>query len=170
MRSFAKQAIGSGLEVSPEHAEILDHIQDADIAIEARYIVTGFKEVPTDEALSSVVAALDKSICLALGKAGHPVREEAFVRPTLSRVETGLGDETICVLIHLFKTPDRLDRHVGAMASALKLEDSVVQYHVDLLVAAKLVERTGGNARFGVVDWSLTPAARQYVVERDLNR
>jgi DNA-binding MarR family transcriptional regulator len=56
------------------------------------------------------------------------------------------------------------------MASALKLEDSVVQYHVDLLVAAKLVERTGGNARFGVVYRSLTPAARQYVVERDLNK
>jgi len=50
--NLARSAIKSGLAIGPEHSEVLNHIDDADVAIEARYIVTGFKTVPTNEALS----------------------------------------------------------------------------------------------------------------------
>jgi hypothetical protein len=31
----------SGLAIGPEQSEILNHIDDADVAIDARYVVTG---------------------------------------------------------------------------------------------------------------------------------
>jgi hypothetical protein len=52
--SLAQSAIKSGLAIGPEHSEILNRIDDADVAIEARYIVTGFKNQPTNETLSHV--------------------------------------------------------------------------------------------------------------------
>src|ERR1700683_4784671 len=52
--NLAKTAVSGGLHVTPDKFEILSHIDDTDIAIEARYIVTGFKNLPTNEALSGV--------------------------------------------------------------------------------------------------------------------
>jgi hypothetical protein len=78
--NLAKAAVKSGLGIGPEQTEILAHIDDDKVAIEARYIVTGFKNLPTNEALSSVTASLDDVICSALAKKGLPVRREEFVR------------------------------------------------------------------------------------------
>jgi DNA-binding transcriptional ArsR family regulator len=164
--SLAKEAIKYGLEVAPEHAEVLDHIQDTDIAIEARYIVTGFKQLPTNEALSNVTEALDRTVCLALIEAGHPVREEKFVRPTPPQRETSLGEETVRVLLHMFRTPRLEDRDVGAIARALNLERGVLEYHLDRLADAKLAETAGGNYLHGHVYWALTSKGRQHAVER----
>jgi hypothetical protein len=75
---LAQSAIKSGLAIDPEHSEILSHIDDADVAVEARYIVTGFKTVPTNEALSNVATILDQTICSALAKMGFVVRAEDF--------------------------------------------------------------------------------------------
>jgi DNA-binding transcriptional ArsR family regulator len=167
--SLAKDVIKSGLEVAPEHAEVLDHIQDTDVAIEARYIVTGFKQLPTNEALSNVAEAIDRVVCLALIEAGHPVREEKFVRPITPQRETSLGDETERVLLHMFRTPRHEDRDVGAMAIALELERSVLQYHLDRLAEANLADSVGGNYRFGHIYWALTAEGRKHVVERGLS-
>src|SRR5207248_2883705 len=71
--NLAKAAVKSGLGIGPEQTEILAHIDDDKVAIEARYIVTGFKNLPTNEALSSVTASLDDVICSALAKKGLPV-------------------------------------------------------------------------------------------------
>jgi hypothetical protein len=47
---LATSAVESGLAIGAEQSEILGHIEDADVAMEARYIVTGFKQLPTNEA------------------------------------------------------------------------------------------------------------------------
>jgi hypothetical protein len=149
-----------------EHVEVLGQIQDADVAIEARYIVTGFKHLPTNEALSNVAEGLDRAVCLALLKAGHSVQEEKFIRPTAPRPETTLNDDTVRVLIHIFRTRRLEDRDVGAMARALNLERGVLEYHPDRLADAELAETAGGNYLHGHVYWALTPKGRQHVVER----
>jgi len=79
--NLAKVAAENGLQLEPEQAEILSHVDDADVAIEARYIVTGFKNRPTDEALSSVAEWLDNAVCGALSKLALPVRAEKFQCP-----------------------------------------------------------------------------------------
>jgi DNA-binding MarR family transcriptional regulator len=166
--SLAKHAITSGLEVAPQHAEVLDHIQEQDVAIEARYIVTGFKQLPTNDALSNAAKALDRAVCQALAKAGHPVREEKFVRPIAPHRETSLNEDTARVLVHMFRTQRHEDRDVGAMAGVLELERSVLEYHLDRLADAKLAETAGGNYLHGHVYWALTPKGRQHVVEHGL--
>lgn len=166
--NLAKNAINSGLEIAPEHAEVLDHIQDEDVAIEARYIVTGFKQLPTNEALSNVAEALDRAVCFALVKAAHPVREEKFIRPTTPHPETNLSDNTARVLVHMFRTQSRDDRDVGTMARALNTERSVLEYHLDRLAEFALAETAGANYLHGHVYWALTAEGRQHVVERGL--
>jgi hypothetical protein len=79
--NLAKLAAKAGLELQPEQSEILSHIDDADVAIEARYIVTGFKNLPTNEALSTVAEHVDQAVCAALAKLGFAVRDERFQRP-----------------------------------------------------------------------------------------
>jgi DNA-binding MarR family transcriptional regulator len=163
---LANSAVELGLAIAPEHEEVLKHIQDADVAIEARYIVTGFKQhLPTNEALSNVAEGLDGAVCLALLKAGHSVQEERFIRPVASRRETTLNDDTVRVLIHIFRTPRLEDRDVGAISRALNLERSMLEYHLDRLADAELAETAGGNYLHGHVYWALTPKGRQHVVE-----
>src|SRR5690348_7229603 len=59
---LAETAAAAGLKVSPDHAAVLSHIDDADVAIEARYIVTGFSRQPSNEALAAVAQQLDERI------------------------------------------------------------------------------------------------------------
>jgi hypothetical protein len=92
---LAKSSTESGFVIVPEQAEILSHIDDDDIAIEARYIVTGFKNMPTNEALSGVAFYLDQSICAALAKKGFAVRAESFRRPTAHTDEAEKAEEYI---------------------------------------------------------------------------
>ena len=70
LAAAAKQA---GLSIGPEPAEILDHIDNDDVAMESRYIVTGFKSMPTVDALSLVAGELDRTVCQAMSQAGLPV-------------------------------------------------------------------------------------------------
>jgi hypothetical protein len=79
--NLATAAVETGLDLDPQQSEILSHIDDADVAIEARYIVTGFKSLPTNEALSSVAEYLDQRVGSTLAKQGLPVRNEKFRRP-----------------------------------------------------------------------------------------
>jgi hypothetical protein len=71
---LGQAAFKEGLEVSPEQATILQHLDEDDVAIESRYIVTGFKQLPTNEGFSALAEALDKAICSAMAKLGLPVR------------------------------------------------------------------------------------------------
>jgi hypothetical protein len=58
----AAAAHDSGLEITEADMEILSHVSETETAIEARYIVTGFKEQPTTEALATVAEHLDISV------------------------------------------------------------------------------------------------------------
>jgi hypothetical protein len=165
--SLAQSAIKSGLVIGTEHSEILDHIDDHDVAIEAWYIVTGFKNQPTNEALSNVTVMLDQAICSALAKRGFPVRAEAFTPPTPQR-QDDFRDDTINILTYLFKTTDQELRDVSAMAIVIDLERNVLQYHLDRLQEANLAESTGFNYMTGRVYWNLTVEGRRYVVEHKL--
>ena len=75
---LAETAGKSGLPIGPEHSEVLSHIDDFDVALGARYIVTGFKNMPTNEALTKVAAVLDQTVGSELVKAGLPIRVEEF--------------------------------------------------------------------------------------------
>lgn len=77
---LAKAASESGLDLRPEDFEVLAHIDETDMAIESRYIVTGFKTLATSEALSPVAETLDRAVCAALSKSGFAVRKEIFQR------------------------------------------------------------------------------------------
>jgi hypothetical protein len=93
--NLARSATESGLAIGPEQSEILSHIDDADIAIEARYIVTGFKNLLTNEALSDATAHLDQTICAALAKTGFAVRPEKFQRPAARTEDAEKAEEYI---------------------------------------------------------------------------
>jgi DNA-binding transcriptional ArsR family regulator len=51
-----------------------------------------------------------------------------------------LGDDTTRVLVHIFRTPELEQRDAGAMALALGMERSVLQYHLDRLREAGLAD------------------------------
>ncbi|HML08288.1 MAG TPA: hypothetical protein VK430_09215 [Xanthobacteraceae bacterium] len=166
---LANVAAQSGLVIEPADVEILSHIHDADVAIEARYIRTGFKELPTDAALSSVSAHLDQLVCTALADKGIPVRKEKFNPPPASQSPDELGSDTHRVLVYLFQTDEMEDRDVRVAARSLGITKPMLQYHLDLLDEAKLAECTGYNTLSGAVFWATTPKGRRYVVERHLH-
>jgi hypothetical protein len=99
---------------------------------------------------------------------GFPVRSEKFTRPKLSHQPTDLNEDTIDVLVHMFKTKNPEDRDVGILASNLGLEGNVSQYHLDRLQDAKLAESTGFNYMLARVYWGLTAEGRRYAMEHKL--
>jgi hypothetical protein len=81
-----KEAASVGLEIEAEHAETLAHIDAADVAIEARYIVTGLKSQPATAALSGAAEHLDQEVGARLAKKGEPIHtSEDFRRPPSAR-------------------------------------------------------------------------------------
>lgn len=80
---LAQEAVAAGLKIADEPLEILCHLDKADIAIEARYIVTGFKNTPTNEALSSVATNLDQVVGAVLAKKGFAIRQGIFRKPAV---------------------------------------------------------------------------------------
>jgi DNA-binding MarR family transcriptional regulator len=165
--NLAQSAIKSGLAIGPEHSEILNHIDDADVAIEARYIVTGFKNVPTNEALSNVAMTLDKTICSALARQGLAVRTEEF-KPAALQQQNDLSEDALRVLVYMFRMEIYHGREIKAMAQGLEMGKNTLQYHLDCLDHAGLAEMTGGNYVGGNVYWDLTAEGRRHVVERKL--
>lgn len=164
---LANVAIENGLALTPEHQEILSHIDDADVPIEARYIVTGFKVRPTNEGLSSVSESLDQTVGEALAKTGLPIRNEDFERPEPRR-QNNLDDDAKRLLVYMFRAVELEDRDVGAMAARLGLEVGVLQYHLDRLAELGFADISGSHPDLGHVYWYLLPEGRRYVVERKL--
>ena len=118
---LAKLAAENGLSLAPEYREVLSHIDDADVPLEARYIVTGFKNRPTSEALASVSQSLDETVGRALAKIGLPIRNEDF-EPPGPRRKNDLDGDAKRVLIYMFRAVELEDRDVGTMAARLGLE------------------------------------------------
>jgi hypothetical protein len=122
------------------------------------------RPVVTD-AKTNVATILDRTVCRALAKMGFAVRVEEFTRSDPSRQQSVLADETIRVLVHMFRADNYEHREVNAMAKALQLEENVLRYHLDRLQEAKLTETTGFNYVQGAAYWDLTPDGRRYVIE-----
>lgn len=71
-----------GLKLQVSTGETLSHISDADVAIESRYIVTGFKTLPTADAFANIAEELDRAVGRTLLNLGLPIREQTFEKPT----------------------------------------------------------------------------------------
>jgi hypothetical protein len=166
---LAKSATETGLKIEPEQSEILSHIDDGDVAIEARYIVTGFKRQPTIDALSAVAETLDKNVGQILELKGLPIRAETFIRPA-QKSSVELDPETISVLLYLFEVDSEQDRQISAMVNALDLQRSVVHHELDKLELNGLVEIADYNPVWGYDVWELTPEGRTYVVKNKLHK
>jgi hypothetical protein len=163
--NLAKAAIKAGLMIGPEQSEVLSHIDDASVAIEARYIVTGFKNLPTNEALSGAAEYLDQAICAALAKGGLPVRRETFEQPKPRQHDDALKTENDRVLVHLFQAYHS-DQDFNMLWIGLKMEKSLLRYHLERSERDGLVE--SGKSGSGNVLWRITAAGRRYVVESKL--
>jgi hypothetical protein len=157
----------NGLIIDAETAEVLSHIATEDVAMEARYIVTGFKEALTVEALSSTAGNLDAVVAAALEKKGHAVRELNTGLPAPPRKD-GLTAEEGEILVYMFNHDDQYLRDISAMAGNLRMKEGKLKYYLDRLDAQGLATCTGGNLLHGHVYWALTSQGRAYVVERDL--
>ena len=68
--TLAQVASEKGLSLSPEPLGILSHIAESDMPNEARYIVTGFKDYASNEALSQVSTHLDEVVGAGWQKLG----------------------------------------------------------------------------------------------------
>lgn len=167
--NLAKAAVNAGLNIEPEQSEVLSHIDDGDVAIEARYIVTGFKRQPTIDALSEVAEALDKNVGQTLEAKGLPIRTETFIRP-VPKSSIELDPEMISVLLYLFEVDSEQDRQISAMVNALDLQHSVVRHELDKLESNGLVEIADYNPVWGYDVWELTPEGRTYVVKNKLHK
>ena len=161
----AKAAREAGLVMDAADIEILSHIDEADVALEARYIETGFKRELTGSALAAVAERLDKSVYDALKKLGFAVRDSTFESPKARSGDHGA--ETEKVMIHLFKANDD-SRGNKTMAHFLKMEAGMLEYHLDRLREAGYADSGIGNYMTDEWFWSLTPEGRRYVVEHKL--
>jgi hypothetical protein len=79
--TLAESAKADGLNLSALSSETLSHITEADVAIESRYIVTGFKTIPTTEALAQVARELDEVVGRSLARMDLPIRQQKFDKP-----------------------------------------------------------------------------------------
>jgi hypothetical protein len=167
---LAKVSREAGLHLEQEDAEILTHVQDADVAIEARYIVTGFKSNAPNESLSEVAAHLDQTVCAALIQRKLSVRQEHFAKQQMSNhaEPPELEPEASRVLRHLFAATEIEERGVRSMARTLRINEGMLKYHLDQL----------DNLDFAVVTssddidqyWMITPDGRKYLVHNRLHQ
>jgi hypothetical protein len=116
--NLAKLSRTDGLVLAHEQSEILSHIDDADVALESRYIVTGFATRPTNHALSDLAKHLDIAVCDALVKLGQPVRHlqsPPHQQPLASSKPppAQLDEDASRILVQLFKADDIDSRGLG---------------------------------------------------------
>ena len=137
------------------------------MAIEARYIVTGFKKLTTNEAHSEVAETLDDLDCADLSKRGFAMRAEKFELVSNNSKVRGWSGRTR-VLVHLFTTSDLDMRDVRATSRHLGLDVGMLKYYLDCLAGAGFADFTGGNYVTVAVYWAITPNCRKYAVQQKL--
>lgn len=102
-----------GLTYQSSTEELLSHITHEEVAIESRYLVTSFKNIPTSEAFDEAASELDDSIGTALQAVNITVRKRNFEKPLpkgeqdeLQTIEAELSElseqkrEIIAYLLH----------------------------------------------------------------------
>ena len=151
-------------EIGAENFATLSHVDDFDVAMESRYIVTGFKELPSNDAFSLAAHQLDEKVSKALSEQGLQVRSESFEKP-LPAAAIELEADTTRVLRYLFNDADATFRKMGA---DLQMQANVLQYHLDQLDEADLATCGGGNCVSGEAFWVLTNNGRRHVLHNKL--
>lgn len=89
---LAEVAKHERLELGEQAYETFSHVTDADVAMESRYIVTGFKTVPAIEALVEAASELDAAVGGALSSAGAPIQKRSFQKQLAGLDEDGERD------------------------------------------------------------------------------
>ncbi|QPF81695.1 hypothetical protein IC762_17890 [Bradyrhizobium genosp. L] len=163
---LGEEAAKTGLPISTETTALLSHIKEEDVAMDARYIVTGFKSAPTAEFLADACKELDHSIGAELIAHGQPVHMRDFVDPPAPSVD--LDADTVRVLIDMFGQPNSDHSDARYLAARLKMDPGIAQYHLDELAERDLVNLGGFNMNSGDNYWSLTTKGRAYVVRNKL--
>jgi DNA-binding transcriptional ArsR family regulator len=79
-----------------------------------------------------------------------------------------LADDTLCVLVHLFKTDARKDRNIVTVARKLAMQPNVLQYHLDRLKESGLADIEGVHGYDGYISWAPTSKGLRHIVERKL--
>jgi DNA-binding MarR family transcriptional regulator len=134
------------------------------------------KEVPLSAVLKERVALAEEKYRAAIDQVdtlkkrvteleGANLRLKGSAKPDCA---PPLKDDTKRVLIALFKASTIEDRDVGALARAMQMDRSVLQYHLDRLDEARFAACTGGNYLHGHTYWALTSEGRQFAVEGSL--
>ena len=161
---LAGRAVELGLKLTAETEEVLRHIQDHGVAMDARYIQTGFKQLPPDEAFEAVARELDAATFDALSSKGEPVRRSDFVAPT---PPLDFSEDEAQILAYLFEYGENYDmRAFSRIAMHLAMNGGFVRHHLDTLGDADLVVLGGVTADDEY--WGLTPSGRAYVVKNKL--
>jgi hypothetical protein len=161
---LGEAALTHGLELAPEHTDLLSHVQEEEVAIEARYIVTGFKQQPTMDALSGLAEALDEKVGAALHSLGIAVRLEQFEPPPAQSADLEHDGEK--VLAYLFRADhDHCD--VRIITGLVGIDLAMLRYHLDCL-AERDFAQLGSIDGDGGEYWIITPTGRKYAVARGL--
>ena len=168
---LAELATTSGLLLEQAHSEVLAHLDNAEVAIESRYIVTGFTTRPAHDALAAVAEHLDQTVCAALAERGYSVQKLNFVAPKPEKpdnLSNVLEEPVSRVLLHLFNADKVEHRGVRLMARMFGLERGMLDYYLDRL-------KDCGLAALGSIGphdsyWAVTPAGRKFVVESIISR
>jgi len=137
------------------------------------------------DALSEVPlsAVLKERVELADQKYEQAEREAEGLRKKIAALETennelrekvlsenadGLSDETVQVLLFLFRNEEGRSGD-KTLAQNLQLQLSVAKFHLEELNARNLAASRASNYLTGEKYWSLTPQGRRYVIENQLH-
>jgi hypothetical protein len=133
------------------------------------------KEVPLSSVLKERVALAEEKYESAVKEIeGYKQRiaalerENENLRAQVPKSGDAVSEDTVRVLVHLFKTAPTEARDVGAMSKELALNDGLLTYHLERLEGLGLAKLTGRNYLEDHVYWGITPDGRRYVVEKKL--
>jgi DNA-binding transcriptional ArsR family regulator len=121
-------------------------------------------EVRYDRAIHEVEGYKRRVAALELENESLTLRAQVPSEPA-----SGLGSDTVRVLVHLFGVEEIDGRDVGAMSRELAMERGALEHHLDRLKKSGLADLTGGNYVLGHVYWALTPEGRRHVAEGKLS-
>jgi len=145
------------------------------------WIQEALQELPLSAVLKERVALIQDKYDLAIKENEVLKQQNEFLKEQVaalngeneelrsqipSEEEITLGEDTERVVLALFKNHEMEDRRLKFLATNLKMEPNILQYHLDKLKRVKLAKFSAFVSEDAV--WTLTARGRAYVVERKL--
>jgi len=140
------------------------------------------KEVPLSAVLKERVELAEQRFRIQSDEKERLLKENGELRLRLAELEKelerskpasdsskkdGLSDDSIRVLVFLFRAPPERNNEVS-VASAFNMEHGVARYHLDELAKRDLARLGSVNMNTGQKNWGLTAAGRRKVVEEGM--